>query len=537
MKKIKEIIVFSGIWIIPATIIIGESFKTHFPSIPVHYGLEQEVLLGLIIVIFVLAANGLTLENGKPLKAYHLFDAFNLKRDLYAQRHKPHSEIYPPVPDCMKFNKPTGLVLGKSSGKYICDRLDSGSGHYLILGQSGCGKTVTLLSTLINNQRTKEFTIFAIDVKGELHKKGTLATDASIIIIDPDDFNAWGYDPLYKIGSTFTEQELIEVASEISYSLIPIISDEKNAFWTDNARSLLMACIIYYYKQGYRDLINVFDVISESSIEEVIDDITSGSATDSAEYRTISRFIGMADETLSGIVGQMFSSLTVFLQDEKIRYMLSGNNKKAAPTMLNSGRSIYLAIPEHKISDYARVLHLIINQVISEMETRPEGLKRVLMVIDELPRILSAGRIEKLENALETLRSRCVSMVLITQSTDALERAYSHATVQGMVVNVNKMILSASSRDTVDNIIRWAGKYMGIRYTQSRSYRGGNSSVSYEQKNRIEPSELITLPLKNECIIITNNGYNRFKKIKYYEDKNLKKTYAELQKSWNELKS
>lgn len=536
MKKIKEIIIFSGIWIIPAVVIIGESFKTHFPSIQVHYGLVQEILIGLIIVVFILASNGLTLENGKPLKAYHLFDAFNLRRDMYAQRHKPHLEIYPPVPDCMMFNHPTGMVLGRSNGKYICDRLDSGSGHYLILGQSGCGKTVTLLSTLLNNARTKEFTVFAVDVKGELHKKGTLATDTSIIIIDPDDMNSWGYDPLYKLGSTFTEQELIEVASEISYSLIPIISDEKNSFWTDSARSLLMTCIIYFYKQGYRDLIGILDAMSECSTEEVIDDITSGSATDSAEYRTISHFIGMADETLSGIVGQMFSSLTVFLQDEKIRYMLSGNYKKAAPTMLNSDRSIYLAIPEHKISDYARVLHLIINQVISEMETRPEGLKRVLMVIDELPRILSAGRIEKLENALETLRSRNVSMVLIAQSTDALERAYSHAAVQGMTVNVNKLILSANSKDTVENIIRWAGKYMGIRYTQSMSCRGGNSSVSYELKDRIEPSELITLPLKNEAIVVTNNGYNRFRKIKYYEDKTLKRIYAEAEKTWKEVK-
>lgn len=58
------------------------------------------------------------------------------------------------------------------------------------------------------------------------------------------------------------------------------------------------------------------------------------------------------------------------------------------PVNLNEGKKIYLSIKEDKLLAYAQVLHLIVNQTLTEMERRPEGSAPVLIIIDELPRIL-----------------------------------------------------------------------------------------------------------------------------------------------------
>lgn len=121
----------------------------------------------------------------------------------------------------------------------------------------------------------------------------------------------------------------------------------------------------------------------------------------------------------------MQQALELFITDENIRYMLRNNLKIMKPVDLNEGKKVYLSIKEDKLLAYAQLLHLIVNQTLTEMERRPEGSDPVLIIIDELPRILSVGKIAKLENALETLRSRNVTLMLIAQSLEALERAYA----------------------------------------------------------------------------------------------------------------
>ncbi|MDO4939988.1 MAG: type IV secretory system conjugative DNA transfer family protein [Lachnospiraceae bacterium] len=315
--------------------------------------------------------------------------------------------------------------------------------------------------------------------------------------------------------------------------MIPINPKAQNPFWENSARDLLLACMLHYYKDGSRSLISIADEITSKPINDIINDIASSSGDDTPEHKIISRYVGMADETLSGINAQMSSSLSLFITDSDIRYMLRDNPNKANPSMLSNGFSVYLSIAEHKLSEYSRLLHLIINQTISEMEQRSEDSFPTLILIDELARILSSGRIYKLENSLETLRSRKATVMLISQSLDAIQRAYQKPEVEGMLQNCPyKIILSSSSKDTTDSVIRWAGKFKCDRYSHGRSGHGYSRNISYEDKPRVESSDLITLPSKDEVIIITPYGYNRVKKVKYYNDSTLSKISKEVQQSW-----
>ncbi len=100
----------------------------------------------------------------------------------------------------------------------------------------------------------------------------------------------------------------------------------------------------------------------------------------------------MAEETLGGIVGEMNNHIVIFSNDQDIRYAFKDNGNKANPHMLEEGYSIYLSIREEKLSAYYDVIQLIINQVLGELERRAEGEPPIVVCIDELPRLLSSGK-------------------------------------------------------------------------------------------------------------------------------------------------
>ena len=157
--------------------------------------------------------------------------------------------------------------------------------------------------------------------------------------------------------------------------------------------------------------------------------------------------------------------------------------------------------------------------------------KPVILIVDELARILSAGKLAKLENGLETLRSRNVSLMLVSQSVEALERAYSKADIESMMNNCPyKVILSATSKETQDAVIRWAGKYEERRYSRGISGARRSSNINFVEENIVQAAELMTLPEQGECIIISPYGYNRVKKAPYYQDKILAKRANEIKR-------
>ena len=58
--------------------------------------------------------------------------------------------------------------------------------------------------------------------------------------------------------------------------------------------------------------------------------------------------------------------------------------------------------------------------------------------------------------------------------------------------------------------------------TKNGAGKDRKTSISYEEKDIVDPSELITLKNTGEAILITPYGYMRVKKTPYFSDKYLK---------------
>lgn len=534
MKWLDKII-YTGLWTQPLTMGIEFKMLSLQDSVQITgQTLIAMTALSLLPAFYIYMSNNIARSGGK--KKFGLLDAFDGKPEPYYST-KKQVAMYPEVPEqLIAGSRPLGIVLGKYHGKYVCRSVEQ-DGHYLIVGGSGSGKSSSLIvpTLLINN----DVPAFVLDIKAELSRVAKKKGDAKVHIFNPNDRRSYGYNPFYNLKKESTEQEILETMQMVTFSLISLSANVKDPFWKTSARNMLCGLMIYHFKLGKNNLVDIMDAILGRSIKASIQEVMTGSDPTTAEYRYLVQFSDMADETISGVYAEMASNIIVFANDQDIRYALKHNSLKCSPVDLENGNSIYVVIREDKLTAYNQVLQLIINQTLNALEKRPEKSEPILFLIDELPRILSAGKIERLLDASRTLRSRNVRLMLVTQSFEALGTVYSQNEVVDLISNCTyKIVLDASSQKTQHTISEWCGNYKELKKNWNEVGTKQKTGVSFEEKPIVESSDLMTLAQTGEAILICPYGYFRIQKTPYYRDKILKKLadeVAEYNKTVEEL--
>jgi len=437
--------------------------------------------------------------------------------------------MYPDVDSSLLFKKPpNGIIFGAYKKQYVCKPL-SMDGAVLCIGGSGSGKSSCMA---IPSLMSCHSSLFAIDIKGELVLKSSIIDDENTFVFNPLDESAYGYDPLYKlnINGSYSEQSLYETMETIVFSLVPLEKDSKSNFWTSNARLLLLGLFIYFYKQGFTNIVSICDEILSKPLQTLLEKIKEDIDSTAIENRLLSTFYDLAETTMSCITNEAELRLRIFSVDQNIRQSFLNNPKKINPTMLEKGnKRIFITIPEHKLDSYSTILQLIVNQFLNELIKRPEDSEPILFMIDELPRILSSGKLESLLNGLRTLRSRKVTLCLITQSLEALACAYTSNEIEDIVTNCPYiLVLSASSHNTIRSIVEWCGKYIAPKYSENGTGVDARTSISYTEENIVCADDLRKLSGTEDVILISPYGYNRFSKIRYYKHPFFKKIYQRI---------
>ncbi|MBQ4058778.1 MAG: type IV secretory system conjugative DNA transfer family protein [Lachnospiraceae bacterium] len=519
-------IVYYGLWTPPLTFLALLLIFEHFSS---HKSLNINTyflcfILSLLPALIIYSNNELAYKNGK--RDFHILDFLSFSTSQYYRPSTKQEATYPTTNEALRYKKPEGIVFGKSKGSYICRSIHE-DGHVFVIGGAGSGKSSCLvIPTLLTNPDTS---IFAIDIKGELSFKSSKYGNPHDLIFNPCNRRSYGYNPFYNLNEDSTNQEILEAMQNIAFSLISMSAGLKDPFWKTSARNLLIGLSTFYYKHESKDFITIIDLILSQPVKESIARVMNEATPNSTEYRYTVQFSDMSDETLSGVFAELANHIVIFANDQDIRYALKDNPQKLEPTDLNIGYSIYLSIKEEKLSSYYDLLQLIINQTIAEMEKRPEDSKPILFIIDELPRILSAGKLDRLLDGARTLRSRRVIFFLITQSTEALMSAFTEKEVYDLISNCPYiMVLSATSVETQNAVIAWCGKYLEKKQTISGTGSKRTTSVTFEQQPIVESSDLMTLPQTGEAILISPYGYNRIRKLPYYSDKYFKPLSDEI---------
>lgn len=519
MKKIGKIIysilAFTGLWLLPPLYII---IHQTFPAVAT----KTLAIMSLILIAWTSFNNFWPVAcEGKRLDEIGIGDG--LVPDTGLKKESPQKRIamYPKVPPSLLSKEPEGIILGKYKNWYVRIPLTQ-TYHSCILGGSGSGKTSTvLLDTLLANFATgrNDFTTFCIDIKGEIHEKSTYAYDENVLVCNPTDRTSYGWDAYYRLHDNPSDDLIVEAIEEIAQALI-ISANPKDSFFIENARTMFTGLLIYYFNQG-ETFIDSVNKILETETKSLIAEIIENSELSDLHYKYLAKFAGRKNESIEDCMSEMTTSLSVFGSKSDIKFMFRDNYQKASPYSFQEGKSVFLAIPEHMLESYKAIMRLCTVQTLKEMERRSEEeTTPILLIIDEFARL---GRMEGIFNALATLRSKKVSIMLAFQSLAQCEVIYSKEETRVLTENCRvKVICECADGEPSKTISGWCGKYRD----KKENLTGGKNrhkSYTYEDKPIVEADDLIRLVKKEEeILVISGVGYLRPKKCYYFKDSKLK---------------
>ena len=466
------------------------------------------MIIGLILFSELLAAKASSKRAKKKLE----------KRRLKEIHHKPHQSLIIEKP------QEGHIILGKRRKEYVALPLKK-IVHCFLAGTSGGGKSAAyVINWIMDNPKTPKL---VLDIKGELHEKAVLMDDAAICIIDPTDHTSYGFDVFSSLPVGATLQEVKEAVELVSIALIPMPKSGADKYWYISGRTMMTGLMGYYYMLGEKDLIRIIERILGSPIKEQLNKALAETpalfGNNSFIYQSLIEYQKMDDSQFHGVYSTVTEAINCF-GDEDLKYTFSTASQKVGVDHLETGKSIFLSIPENKLVPYAGALTMIFSVMLTALSKRPDtGADDVMIILDELGRLVSANAsLSILPDYMMTLRSKKVHIFLVLQQLSALESGFSKGQIASLIGNCStRILLDGSSEETTKSVCDyWAGQTINEHRSTSYDAKRISSTRSYDIKNALVAEDLNRLPRDDEALVITNQGYCIVKKAMHYNDPN-----------------
>ena len=346
-------------------------------------------------------------------------------------------------------------ALEYGRGKLFLGRLDqkmigiADNRHIVTLAGSGGGKSVC---SLIPNLLLYEGSALVLDPKGELAKATAKARHdmgQSVAVLDP--FGITGeecapyrltFDPLSELGED--REFLIENAELVADALI--IPAEKDAHWTDAARALVRAFVLWLVLDpdnsggSIADLPRLLSRISSETRAKdddageagILDILASVDLRDVPEYDApvwsviksqAEAMQGMGDKERASVISTARTQL-IFLDSPSMALAVA-RSALALADLKRSPSTVYLCLPASRMGTHSRWLRLIVNLAIAALEReRATPPLPVLFVLEEFAAL---GHMRTLENAVAYMRGFGVKLWVVLQTISQIKRDYKES--------------------------------------------------------------------------------------------------------------
>lgn len=400
------------------------------------------------------------------------------------------------------------FFFGKAAGRYI-GRRENAEGHIICFGGSGVGKSSGIA---IPTLYTWDGALLAIDIKGELSKNAPYRHNN--YVLDPFDEESYGYNP-FEVLETYADADIVHGIQDIVYAILPgdAKSDIEKDYWVNNARSYLSGMYLWAYKR-HMTFTHINDLICSKTAKELLAEVGR-----TYELPTVMRYLGgyteMNDKTLDCIVSTAKTAVELYAVDGTIQNVVK-RKKTIHPKMLLEGGRIFINIREEMIAPWRTFLNMLMNQFLREAAKFPErGGQRMLFLIDEFARL---GRIRSIEESLATLRSKGVTICLLTQSISQIDAIYG-LEHRKIIVDNAAYIIVMSARDpaSAEEISKMIGKDWFTQTSVTSKGINDTSCTKSKQHIYIIPPEKLA-NLGKEMILISNNGFCKLEKINIFRD-------------------
>lgn len=309
-----------------------------------------------------------------------------------------------------------------------CGKPADADGNVLVVGGPGAGKTSGVVYPTLG---TWPGSIVSLDCKGGMEgawKAMHQNSNKNLFVFAP--YRKHGgpcaYDPFAIMQQD--REHLIEHAWDLAESLIPVMLSEREPVWKKNAENVLSGAFLYYFDAG-KSFVEAIKSINGFSIPEIVDLIRKSGNEKAQAF--VSKIYGASGKTMASIGVEMSEISRMTMNREIIEALTPASDRP----QLDWGRfntqmesfDVILDIPGNKLKLYAPLMRLMITQLVKTLSLRREksyskdDLPGVLLMLDEFAQL---GNVNAVVDALATLRSKGVTILLCTQSLAYLEAIY-----------------------------------------------------------------------------------------------------------------
>ena len=460
------------------------------------------------------------------VSGYALFTRWKASRaeNMVASRPVPKELQVRPCEGGVFFgNAPPGTCpkAGKQCPTY-CGKPADADGNVLVIGGPGSGKTTGVVYPTLG---TWPDSIVALDCKGGMEgvwKAMHPNRNKKLFVFAP--YRKHGgpcaYDPFAIMRRD--PQHVVEHAFDLAESLIPIMLSDREPVWKKSAQNVLSGAFLYYFDAG-KSFAETIQAINSLSVLE-IEDMISRSANKSAQA-FLKKLHGASGKTMASI-GVEINEVPCLVMNQEIMDALAPSSDRPLLDWeeFNTQRlpfDVILDIPGNKLKLYAPLVRLIITQLVKTLSLRQEktytqrDLPGVLLMLDEFPQL---GAMSAMVDALATLRSKGVTILLCSQSLAYLEAIYGKAVTRTILETCPyKVIFNATDTESQAYLSALIGGTDVVSGSASFSPVCGVISqgitLGKQRRPLIHPEELAYL--KNP-IVISSYGVCEVKKQSLY---------------------
>lgn len=318
--------------------------------------------------------------------------------------------------------------------------------HTIYCSATGGGKSTTIVNHLVNIKKRDQYSLFILDVSGELekmtsrHLKEVGYTISRLDFGDPNQSDT--YNPLKRATQSDNGiQELAEL-------LICPESKGAKSFWEQSAISLVETLLMGLLSDRQKDqskknllglynLINLIVVKPNEAIEFLEQNL------DEQHYMDFASFMGLEPKLKSNILASAKAPLSK-LKSKAIQKLTSTDTIDLS-SLRTQKRVLFLRLEEGKEKYYRFLLSIFITQLTEMALKMPiEGQKYIpiMMFWDEFP----SFTVPQFPQWVSVLRKRKIALFIYVQELSQIEENYGKNGLKTILGNMRNQVYFGNLR-------------------------------------------------------------------------------------------
>jgi type IV secretion system protein VirD4 len=421
-----------------------------------------------------------------------------------------------------------GVVVGGSpDGRILRDNSEE---HVACIAPTRSGKGVGhVLPTLLDSWTSS---VLVHDMKGENWKitSAWRARFSYVIYFNPTDPECSAhFNPLFEVRA---DENQIRDVQNIADQLVDPHGKGKESHWDRTADQFLLGVILHVlHAEADKSLYGLAKFLSDPnrSFDKTLKWMKACPHDEGLAHERIASaaqaMLNKSEEERSGILSTALGFLGLYVDPIVARNTSTSDFRILDLMQAEHPMSLYLVVSDSdrlRVKPFTRLMMTMITQRLVEVLNPKENIHRLLMLIDEAPRL---GRLPFFTDAITHLAGYNIKVMLIMQSKAQLDAPDAHG-AGNTVIEGCKIRICFTPQDP--STAQWMADALGAKTEvhQQTTYTGhrlapwlGHVMVADQESLRplLDAAEICKMPATDAILLVAGFPPFKAKRLKYYE--------------------